>query len=165
MRINVVPVESLSDAHLRAEYREIMMMPSYYKRSLESKEGIVDKDIPTKYTLNEGHAKFFYRKYGYVVRRLMQLEEEMKKRGFKTREESDLQVSQVEVRRRAEYFPTAEDYILNIERILERIKEKYDEGDETFYKYYGENQTYKQWEERYQDVLDKKYNSKDEERK
>jgi len=46
MRINCIPVELLADAHLRAEFREIIMSIHYYKRSSRSPKGIINsKDI------------------------------------------------------------------------------------------------------------------------
>ena len=64
MRINVIDVKYLSDAHLRAENREILMSCHYYRKSAESGKGIQRNKIPEQYTLNQGHAMFFYNKMG-----------------------------------------------------------------------------------------------------
>lgn len=60
-RINLVPVEELEDLHLVAEYREIMRLPNYLKKSMSSKAGFKRSMIPKEFTLNTGHVKFFYR--------------------------------------------------------------------------------------------------------
>ena len=58
-RINVIPVDQLTDQHLVAEYREMLMVPASLKRSLGSKNGMDTKRIPKQYTLNTGHVYFF----------------------------------------------------------------------------------------------------------
>ena len=82
-RINIVPVQELSDQHAMAEYREIFMVGSSLQRTLSSKN--VDKtlaNIPAKYTLNKGHVTFFYDKGHYLAMRYAELTRELKFRGY-----------------------------------------------------------------------------------
>ena len=44
-RINVIPVDQLTDQHLVAEYREMLMVPASLKRSLGSKNGMDTKTV------------------------------------------------------------------------------------------------------------------------
>ena len=80
-RINLVPVEELADQHLIAEYREIFMILPALNRSLEA--GTAREGIPHRYTLGEGHVKFFYNKGVFLLTRYRYLVREMKERGFK----------------------------------------------------------------------------------
>ena len=58
-RINIIPVEELTDQHLMSEYREIFMIGSSFQLSLNSKNWDPQK-IPKKFTLGTGHVMFFY---------------------------------------------------------------------------------------------------------
>ena len=79
-RINLVPPEELSDQHLVAEYREIFMVGSSLQRSLRSPNWErTQKTIPTKFTLNKGHVKFFYNKGKYLSERYDELIQEIKR--------------------------------------------------------------------------------------
>lgn len=76
-RINVVDVGLLTDQHLMAEYRELPMVMTSAKRAR------VDLFTPsTKYTLNEGHVKFFWDKREFLERRWYYLIKELKLRGY-----------------------------------------------------------------------------------
>ena len=81
-RINVLPVDQLTDQHLVAEYREMLMVPASLKRSLASKNGMDKNRIPKHYTLNTGHVYFFYDKGKFLKNRYDSLVNEMKKRGM-----------------------------------------------------------------------------------
>ena len=80
-RINIVPVEELTDQHLMAEYREIFMIGSALQISLKSKNWD-PKRIPDKFTLNTGHVTFFYDKGQYLYKRYQQIQKELTKRNF-----------------------------------------------------------------------------------
>lgn len=80
-RINTIPVEELHDQHLVAEYRELPMVGSALQRSLKSPKWNV-KSIPTKFTLNTGHVKFFYDKGQFLYNRYQELIAEMHRRGM-----------------------------------------------------------------------------------
>lgn len=124
MRINVVPVQTLSNVHLRAEYREILMAPHYYIRSSNTKQGIVRSMISSKYTLNKGHAMFFYNKMGYIKRRHDELESEMIRRNFKIRASYNLLIDKIDMNDMNDYQPSIEDLKINIDRIMLRISQK-----------------------------------------
>lgn len=82
-RINLVLVNELADQHLVAEYREIFMVGSALQRSLRSPNWLKTKaTLPTKFTLNKGHVKFFYNKGKYLYNRYLEIVEEMKRRGM-----------------------------------------------------------------------------------
>lgn len=156
MRINVIDVKYLSDADMVEEYREILMSCHYYKKSAESGKGIQRNKIPEQYTLNQGHAMFFYNKMGYVKKRHDLLEAEMIERGFKTRENYSLRLDWILPQDMNDYEVTREDVYINMERILTRIGEMTAEKFKPdFYKHYGESMNYKTWCIFYQDLLNK----------
>ncbi len=76
-RINLIPVEELSDQHLIAEYREL---PRVVNAVINNK--IAMGNIPEFYTLGKGHVKFFYNKILFLASRYAQIFEEMCFRGF-----------------------------------------------------------------------------------
>jgi hypothetical protein len=77
-RINAhIPPAELCDAHLLAEYREITRVPN----TIRSGRAVI-KDIPRKFTLGQGHVKFFYNKIGFIKDRYEQLYDECIARGF-----------------------------------------------------------------------------------
>lgn len=157
MRINVVPVHMLADIHLRAEYREILMSPYYYKRSMNTLNGINYTKIPSGYTLNTGHGYMWYNKMGYIVRRHYELEQEMIVRGFKIRDVYSLNTSFVNENDFGDYIPNKVDMRINIVRILIRIQQMYFEKNKPyFYKYYGESKPYEFWIDLYDKLLNER---------
>lgn len=75
-RINVVPVEELTDKHLLAEYRELPRVSGLAR---------VAPEAPKRYVLGRGHVKFFYDKGEWLRRRFEeQIVPEMNRRGFVT---------------------------------------------------------------------------------
>lgn len=147
MRINMIPVELLSDAHLRAEYREILMSAHYYRKSSQSKQGIIRSKISKEYTLNTGHAMFFYNKMDYIIKRHDLLEAEMIKRSFKIRQTYDLKASEYCLPQDInDYIPSQDDILINIERILRRIYEmEFIKNKPGFYKLNGANMSFLDW--------------------
>lgn len=125
MRINVIPTQLLSNVHLRAEFREIIMSIHYFKRSTKSKRGIDVTKISETYTLNEGHAMFFFNKFGFILKRFFQLRNEMTIRNFKTEsiDEKFMTLFEEHIPLDAinDYSPTKEDILINLQRILRRI--------------------------------------------
>jgi len=144
MRINVVDPKVLMDQHLIAEYGEIqnMMLP-YYRRSMNAKKPFDMKRISDKYTLNTGHATFFYNKMGFVVNRFRVVVEEMHARGFNTKL-LELDYSEVPVHHMNDYQVTVEDVMHNLERIQQRIGLKPE-----WYRYRGNNIDADEMYERY----------------
>lgn len=81
-RINLIDPSDLHDQHLIAERREIRLLCANFQRSLNSKRGLRIEDLPSEFTLNAGHVRFFYNKGKYLHKRHTALTEEMKRRGF-----------------------------------------------------------------------------------
>jgi deoxyribonuclease (pyrimidine dimer) len=121
VRINCIPVEYLTDQHLRAEWVEMLMLPAFMKRTLKAK-GYIDIDESIVYKLNTGHAKFFYNKLKYVENRYKQIQTEMRSRGFEANPSLDLSMFPKELFN--SWKPSKEDMKVNANRILTRISEK-----------------------------------------
>lgn len=124
-RINVIPVQELTDQHLMAEYRELPMVMASARRSLASKNGWQSSKVPDKYTLNKGHVYFFTNKKEFLWKRFNELITELRIRGYKINPEDRVidwsifdQIPQVV------WSPTPECLEINIERIRERISQK-----------------------------------------
>ena len=160
MRINVVDPKLLSDVHLRAEYREILMLPYYYVKSSNSKNGIVRSKISPTYTLNTGHAYFFYDKVGFVNERYIQLDAEMQVRGFKRRDFNDWQerLKPVLSSNMNSYTVTDDDRAINNERILKRITTMHNDNKKpNYYKMNGKNCELVFWKELYASLRTESY--------
>lgn len=130
-RINVIPVDELTDQHLLAEIREIVRMPSYLEKSLNSKKGFKMSDIPKQYTMGTGHVKFFYNKFWWLKKRYLRLLIECENREFNI-SNTDSSIFDVDERYFGGYCPTTEAMRINRERIHERIQANRD-----FYRYKG----------------------------
>lgn len=113
-RINCVPVSSLTDKHLVAEYREMLRL----RHAKSPSPGC----IPATYRMGAGHVKFFYNKGLFLLKRHSELREEMRRRGFKVNFELDL--SQWEQWQMNDWIPNDADIKINKERIEERLKGK-----------------------------------------
>jgi len=130
-RINIIPVEELTDQHLMAEYREIFMIGSSLQRSLNSKNWDI-KRIPKNFTLNKGHVLFFYDKGKYLFKRYDEIREELKKRNFKLDDHRHFKTSQFPIEYFNDWKPTVEDQKIIRQRIEERILQKPE-----WYRHYG----------------------------
>ena len=120
-RINVVPVEELSDQWLLAEYHEL-------PRCIKQKINI--EDAPSTYKLGPGHMKWAASHLAFLMQRYYFLCNEMKYRGFRVNyPSSDLNqyVYENKLQRLVEedgYKVTPEDIELNKQRLLEKYLEK-----------------------------------------
>lgn len=120
-RINLVPVEELSDQHLIAEYREL---PRCIKQNIDI------SDAPEKYCLGKGHMKWAKKHTMFTLYRYGEICDEMKHRGFKFNYEWStlayyaMQQSGPEIF--ATYDVTNKDIKLSRDRIIEKIKQKPD---------------------------------------
>lgn len=113
-RINVVPVEELSDQWLIAEYREL-------PRVLKGNFSI--KNASDKYILGKGHVKWA-RKYAiYTNSRMNKIVEEMLYRGFKPKFSSDLSMY-ISKDMENDYNPDLNDLKINKTRLIERYNRK-----------------------------------------
>ena len=81
-RINLVDPKELMDQHLLAEYREIRLLTANLQRSLASSKGVKVSTLPSQFTLNTGHVRFFYNKGLYLHKRYNALKAELIARGF-----------------------------------------------------------------------------------
>tara|TARA_R100000008_G_C3563955_1_gene157965 strand:+ start:61 stop:456 length:396 start_codon:yes stop_codon:yes gene_type:complete len=124
-RINIVKPRELTDQHLVAEYREIFMVGSALQRSLKSKNWDVN-NIPTQYTLNKGHVKFFYNKGKYLSKRYDELRTEMKSRGMSPDPTRLFKREQWPDELWNDWTPRVEDYKIIRKRIEEKIAMKPD---------------------------------------
>lgn len=128
-RVNLVPVESLADQHLIAEYREISRLPKFLEKSLRSRNGILS--IPKEYTFGTGHVSFFYDKLGFIKLRHEALKQEGYKRGFRL-SSIDIDLSLVSKVYCNSYVPSERAILLSKGRIFEKLKMK-----PFWYKFYG----------------------------
>ena len=119
-RINCVPVSTLADQHLLAEYREITRV-STLARKLKPGE-----EVP-RYTMGEGHVKFFYDKGAYLRKRCNDLWHECKARGFNVATKI---YPYHEEGLHGDWTPDTLDLEVNIARIQQKLDEKPD-----FYKW------------------------------
>ena len=69
----------LSNKHLLAEHREIKRIPNYVSKNYSK---IDKRSIPTKFSLGNGHVKFFYNKLQYLLNRYTSIYDECILRGF-----------------------------------------------------------------------------------
>ena len=124
-RINIVEPSELTDQHLIAEYREILMVAGSLKRTLASKEGYQESKVPINYKLNTGHVYFFYNKGKYLHKRYDELIREMMDRGFSPSEDRPFPFSVFSDNGLYnDWTPTIEDYEVIRQRIAERIAMK-----------------------------------------
>jgi len=122
-RINILPVEELTDQHLMAEYREIFMIGPALQKSLSSPNWY-KKQIPKRLVLGTGHVKFFYDKGKYLYNRYEQIQKELNKRNFNLDATRVFKVSQFPTDYYNDWKPTDRDRAIIRERIEERIKQK-----------------------------------------
>ena len=81
-RVNCVPVETLCDQHLLAEYRELPRIFRLVSKAIERGESPDDPKNPETYRLGRGHCRFFYGKLGYLSRRWGEVYNELDRRLF-----------------------------------------------------------------------------------
>lgn len=123
-RINLVPVQELTDQHLFAEFREIKMVPMSLRRSLAARgiHGVMQL-IPPAYVLGKGHVSFFYDKGEYLRRRYADIRRELGMRGINYDPHAPLDPYYVQAHTpfTGDYEPTPEALALVRARIAERI--------------------------------------------
>lgn len=83
-RINCVPVQELTDAHLGAEYRELPRVFALAYAAHQRGELPTDPRNPTAYTLGKGHVRFFYSRLRWLEDRFLELVDECQRRGRAT---------------------------------------------------------------------------------
>ena len=124
-RINLIPVNELTDQHLLAEHREIKRIPNVIL------SGRYNLDWqPSEFCLWTWHVKFFYDKLLFLRKRYLHLYEECLKRNFKV-EWYWRSFLWLDMNLYNDYIPTQEAIELSRARIEEKIKAK-----PWYYKYY-----------------------------
>jgi deoxyribonuclease (pyrimidine dimer) len=131
-RINCVPVETLSDKHLLAEYKEITrpfkkVVNRIRKHGVD--HALDDCKIGDVYILNSGHEKFFFNKLQWLYYRYRSIASELVCRGFNIDEDKFESIC-VDITEKLQYskywrgwHPTPEDMYLNMTRLVKRSSE------------------------------------------
>lgn len=124
-RINVVPVECLTDKHLLAEYKEITRPFNKVIKRME-KENTSNLSIPKTYVLGVGHETFFFDKLLWLWKRYAEVLYQLDNRGFNLdldrffTIQSDLKTRLANTDFWNDYTPTPEDMYLNMARLTKR---------------------------------------------
>lgn len=126
VRVNLINPRVLSDQHLIAEYREILMLLGYVRKHPEI------RDIPDEYTLWHP-MRFFKNKLLYLQKRHKIIRDEMTLRGFNVNIVPDLSMFSDELKN--DWQPVNGDYEKVIRRITQRLYEKPE-----WYRYYRKRQ-------------------------
>lgn len=125
-RINCIPVEELSNAHLIAEYRELPRVLTLIRNRIKSKKPITDKTTPIVYTMGPGHVKFFYTKWRWLASRYIEIIKELKHREFNPTF-SGICVADIDNTYRGSglggWSPTHDAMYENRQRIIQRVTE------------------------------------------
>lgn len=116
-RINLVPVEELSDQHLFAEYRELPRMASFANKSTK-----LLSDIPDKFRLGSGHMTFFLNKGNFLENRHKEIVSELLKRNinFTVKEDFTMPRKYGNI----DYVPDEEEVEISRGRIQEKLNQK-----------------------------------------
>lgn len=119
-RINLIPVEELSDQHLVREYNEL---PRCIKQDINT------DDAPTIYKLSSGHMKWGKKHSTFLLNRYMQLCDEMVYRGFKVnypyKNLYEYYELTVDNKNKNWYNVTENDIEVSRNRIIEKIEKKF----------------------------------------
>lgn len=119
-RVNCgIPVEELTKPHLIAEHREIKRIPNQVSKGRYNMKG-----KPDKFTLGEGHVKFFYDKLLYLKNRYDELYSRCRELNINVQYYGSAW-DNVPINLMNDYEPTDRDRQIIRERIKERlIKDK-----------------------------------------
>lgn len=122
-RINCIPVDELTDAHLGAEYRELPRV--FALAAAAYARGDNPSAYPDAYTLSKGHVKFFYTRLGYLAKRYQQLVNECLRRGRKVNYHQVPDIyNALPPKWRLDWTPTPEAQAVNRQRIADRLEGK-----------------------------------------
>lgn len=120
-RINCIPPEQLSRAHLVAEYRELPRIFALVRAAIARGETPTDRRNPEEYTLGRGHVRFFYPRLGYLERRQQAIIAEMIARGYNPAFRSTSHLLEgISAEWCGDWQPTPQAIALNLARIAER---------------------------------------------
>jgi len=129
-RINVIPVDELTDNFLMAEYFELpRVFLLVHKHTLKGREP-GDLNIPPTYRLGAGHVTFFYDKLFWLAARHRALREEGQKRNLVLNvDPTTVCIEHISFRHTpfwGDYQPTAEAIQLNLDRL--QYRRRYEGG-------------------------------------
>lgn len=127
-RINLVPVEILSDDHLRGEYKEIPRVFTKVRNRMESGKGL--PTVPSQYCLGRGHETHFFNKIRWCINRYSDLANEMTNRGFNVNWDLVQEITYDAIELEDKYpetqdfhwVPKPEEIYLNMARLVKRSK-------------------------------------------
>lgn len=120
-RINCIPPQELSRAHLVAEYRELPRIFALVRAAIARGESPTDPRNPPTYTLGRGHVRFFYPRLGYLVQRQHAIVAEMIARGYNPAfRTTDHFLDGIPAEWCGDWLPTEEAVAINLARISER---------------------------------------------
>lgn len=131
-RINLTLVSELADQHLMAEYRELPRVFGAVRKHVQNGKKVHDFKISEHFILGAGHVTFFYNKLDFLHKRQQQLIAECLKRGFKIKDTTVQDISDIPVEWRNDYIPNNRALSLSQERLDEKIAQR-----PTWYKHYG----------------------------
>ena len=128
-RINVDPVEELTNKHLMAEYHEITRI---FRLVREAQNRGINKynidyrlSIPIEYTLGKGHVLFFYNKLRFILNRYKELQFELRSRNYNISPIDDSSLIEgIRMEWLNDYIPTNDALDINRTRIFERLASK-----------------------------------------
>ena len=134
-RINLaIPVENLTDEHLRAEHREIKRICHNFAVRYSNNSM---KNLPNNFCLGTGHVLFFINKPTLTLNRYLSLYKECIKRNFNVQNYSDnwnIYNGHFDYSKE----PKFEVNDNHIQMIVERIVSNINTGKQQNYHYYGE---------------------------
>lgn len=120
-RINCIPVETLADQHLLAEYNEMAMALASLRRSKATGRPLPSR---SEYTLGSGHVIFFYDKGKYLRRRYSELVAELTNRGYNLDPDRKMEWEVISKELDNDWIPDRKSQEINLERIRQRISLK-----------------------------------------
>lgn len=118
-RINLVEVETLSDQHLLAEYRELPRMASFANKTTKHQ-----KDIPVSFTLNTGHMTFFLDKAEFLEERHQKVTQELLKRKVSLNNPEKFVMVRNARFQQKQWKPTTPEISISQKRIQEKLDMK-----------------------------------------
>ena len=118
----------LSDQHLIAESVEITMITGALRRD----KYVIKGSVPEQYCLGKGHINFFKPKIMYLAKRLLEVNAEMKLRGFNPGTSIDI----TEFPNTISWEPKFRDSCLVRSRIKDRLLNPL-KANASFHRYYG----------------------------
>lgn len=132
-RVNLVPVDELTDQHLFAEYRELPRILTNVRQLIDKGKSVDDINIPNVFTFGKGHMTFFYNKLVFLKRRHEELITELFDRGvYHLSIYDSINISEIPEEWCEDYEPEVRDIRLSRERLLDKIWLRTD-----FYRYRG----------------------------